>query len=144
MPQSRALQYAKTVLLVYHRQPQFLELHLSLNKGMGADDNVHLALLDSAMQGLFLGAAEAPDEQCDGQRFGKKSGVEPDRSLARLGTSLLGADLRQVVADIGVVLLGQDLGGRHQCPLVSVGRSYQEGQARNNGLAAADFSLQQT
>ena len=88
-----------------------------LEQGVGADDDLDGAVLDAAQQaGAFLAL--------------DRSGQQGDRDGAEAGQG-------------AVVLLGQDLGGRHQGGLLAGFDRAQHGEQRDQGLAGADIALQQ-
>ena len=118
--QRQALLHAELVLLVHDHQAQLGELDLVLEQRVGADGELRLACRDAFGGGLlvlFLQAAGQPHRR-DAQRL-------------------------QPVAQLEVMLLGEDFGGRHQRDLVAVFDGLQGGQRGDDGLAAADIALQQ-
>ncbi len=67
--QSIALSYAKTVLLIYHHQPQMGKLHWIFQQGMGAHQHLQIAIcqvgqeLTAASGGGGTGEQAAADRQ---------------------------------------------------------------------------------
>ena len=115
-----ALQHAEAVLLVHHRQAEALEGHLLLDQRVGADRDLRLPRQEPRQ-------GRAPGRALEGR------GEELDRVVAVL----------QPAAQVVEVLLGQDLGGRHEGRLVAVLDRHQHGQQRHHRLAGAHVALQQ-
>ena len=118
--QRQPLRDAKTMLLVDDRQAQRREDHTVLDQRVRADQQVHLPLghrLSHRPLVRLLHRAGQP-------RHPRHRRIDPLNQLA-------------------VVLLGQDLGGRHQRHLVAAAHGLQRGKRRNHGLAAAHIALQQ-
>ena len=108
------------MLLIHHHQPQLLELHRILEQGMGAHQQVQLAV------GQIL------------QQLAPSAGGGGTREQ---GTVHL--QLRQPVGELGEVLLGQHLGGGHQGSLAAGGDRREQGRQGHHGLAAAYIALHQ-
>ncbi|MNZ97335.1 hypothetical protein D3C78_1165680 [compost metagenome] len=119
LAQGQALLHAEAVLFVDDRQRQVLELHFFLEQGMGADHH------RCTGGDLFQGA---------GARLALELAGQPGNFDAqRLQPALEGDE----------VLLGEDLGGRHQCHLVTGFQRLQGGQGGDHGLARANVTLDQ-
>jgi hypothetical protein len=119
-PQLEPLRDAEAVLLVDHRQPQALEAHVVLDHRVRAHHQRRLAAghaLDHRAPALALARSGQPGH-ADPQR------LEPLHQLAK-------------------VLLGQDLGGRHQRALPAGVDGARGRQRRHHRLAGADIALQQ-
>ncbi len=118
--QRQPLRHAEAVLLVDDGQPELREHHVVLDHGVGADDEHRLArrhLLEHARAALALAAAGEP-----GHRHAER--LEPLHELAK-------------------VLLGQDLGGRHQRALPAGVDGLCRGECGDHRLARSHVALQQ-
>ena len=124
LPQGQALRHAKAVLLVDDCQAQARELHLRLDDGVRADDQRRRAALDGGQHGRAL--------------FFLLAAGEPGHLLPARGQQG-----REPLGQLGKVLLGQDLGGRHEGGLVTAVDRAAGGERGDDGLAAADIALQQ-
>ena len=91
------MHYAEAVLFVDDYQPQFGELDFLLDQGMGADDQLRIALGDVAAD--FALAV-----------FFHRAGQEDDPVSGIFQNSAGGK----------IMLLGQDFGGRHERDLISI------------------------
>jgi hypothetical protein len=119
-PQGKALVHAEAVLLVDDGKPELVEVHLVLEQRVGADGERGGARgnrLQRLFPFLFLLAARQPGH------------LDLQRPQPR--------------AELAVVLLGEDLGGRHDRGLVAALDRLQRGERGHDGLAAADVALQQ-
>ncbi|MNZ79083.1 hypothetical protein D3C78_976770 [compost metagenome] len=107
------------MLLVDDHQRQVAELHLVLEQRVGADHHGRAGgdAFQCADAGLALELAGQPGD-LDAQRL-------------------------QPLAEGEEVLLGEDLGGRHQRHLVAGLQRLQRGQRGDHGLAGADVALHQ-
>ena len=119
-PECRALVDTETVLLVDHDDGETLEADGLRQQGVGADQEIDLARREPLEDGAALGRS-------------LRAGQQLDRD----------ARARQHLADRGVVLLGQQLRGRHQRGLVAGGDRHEHGIQRDHRLAGADVALQQ-
>ena len=119
--QLEALHHAEAVLFVHDHQAQLGELDFLLDQGMGADDQLRVALRDVAAD-----FALAVFFQRAGQQHDPVSGIFQNSAGGK------------------IMLLGQDFGGRHQRDLVSVFDGDDGGLEGHNGLARSDVALQQT
>jgi hypothetical protein len=113
-PQREPLLDAEAVLLVHHHQPEARESHVLLDQGVRADQHARLQRL--AFLGLFHAAAQVAQANPEG---------------------------REPLVELAPVLLGQDLGGRHDRGLRPRIHRGEAGDGRHHGLAAADIALQQ-
>jgi hypothetical protein len=120
LPQCQALRHAEAVLLVHHRQAQARKHHIGLDHRMGAH---HQA-----------GLARGHHRQHRGARLALAAAGEPGH---------LHAQRLQPAHQLAKVLLGQDLGGRHQRALPARVDGHRRGQCRDHGLARAHVALQQ-
>ena len=114
------MRYAKAVLLVDDRQRQVFEFHFVLNDGVGADHQARFAALDERqhLAPLFGFLAAGEPRGFHTQR------LQPGYEFAK-------------------VLLGQDLGGRHQGALPAGVDAHRCCQRGDHGFAAAHIALQQ-
>ena len=112
--------HAEALLLVHHQQPQVLELHILLEKPVGADQKVDAPLLQAAEGLLHLGGRAEAGDHVDLHRV--------------LGKALLGAQ---------IVLPGQDGGGHQDSGLLPVQDAFHNGPEGHLGLAVAHISAQQ-
>ena len=124
LPQGQALLHAKAMLLVDDGQAQTRELHLRLDDGMRADDQRRRAAFNGGQHGRALFLLLAASQPCHALATRRQQGGEP-------------------VGQLGEVLLGQDLGGRHQRALPAGVDGHAGGQRRHHRLAAAHVALQQ-
>ena len=115
-----ALAHSEAVLFIDHHQTEAIELHRVLQKGMGAHQQLQLAI-DQVLQQLPSAACRC--------RAGEQGRGHPQ--LAEQGRQL------------AVVLLRQHLGGCHQGSLATGLHRGQQGCQGHQGLAAAHISLQQ-
>ena len=120
-PSVAALQHAEAMLLVDDDQGQRAELDVLLHQRVRADDQVDVAALDRRQQ----------------RRGARPRSIRPLSSATRKRVC---ASQREIVAD---VLLGQDLGRRHERDLIAVLHGHHRGQQRDDRLAGADIALQQ-
>jgi hypothetical protein len=110
------LAHAEALFLVDDDQAQVLELHVVLQQAVGADDDVDLPSASFSSSALISLALEA------------RQHLDPDRPVG------------EAVAEVAVVLLGQQ-GGRHQHRDLLAGAGGDEGGAhRDLGLAEADVA----
>ena len=84
-------------------------------------------------------AASVANEYGYGKRLREQSGVATQVRLFYLLMSGTGQEL----ADNSEVLLGQNLGGCHECPLVAVSRRQEQSDSGDYRLATSHLSLQQ-
>ena len=115
--QQQPLIHAEPVLLVDHRQRQVVVLHALLEQRVGADDQRHRAIRQSAQQLR----PRAPLHATGQQRHRR----------------------RRQARQRAVVLLRQHLGRRHQRGLLPGLDRAQHRQQRHQRLAGADVALQQ-
>jgi len=118
--QLQALRDAEAVLLVDHRQPELRKMHVALDHRMRADDQLGVAgrdALDHRGARLALAAAGEPRD-ADAQR------LQPLQQLAEM-------------------LLGEDLGRRHQRALPAGVDRHRRRERGHHRLAGADIALQQ-
>ena len=123
--QRQPLRHTKAVLLVDDGQRQVLEHHPLLDDGVGAHHQRGLATGHQGQHGValfFLLAAEQPGHL---QAARRQKGLQPADELAEM-------------------LLGQDLGGRHQCALPAGVDAHRRRQRGHHRLASAHIALQQT
>ncbi len=118
--QRAALQHAEAVLLVDHDQRQRLEGDVVLDQGVRSDDELHLPGGDLGQQPAPPGLAEPAGEQRDAEAGPEEPALERAH-----------------------VLLGEDLGRRHQRHLEAVLHRHERGQRGDDGLAGSDIALQQ-
>ena len=118
--QRRALQDAEAMLLVDDDQAELLEPHVALDQRVRADDQVHGARFD---------LRELAPARRRARRAGQQRDAEP-RGL-------------QQPRDVHEVLLGEDLGRRHEGHLQAVLHRDERRQQRHDRLAGADVALQQ-
>ena len=118
--QLRALAYPEPVLFVGDDQPQSGEPDISVQQGMGADDQMGPACRQVHQRGIPFTFSHASDQQAhlQIQRFEQLNG--------RL-----------------CVLTGQDFRRRHQSDLPAIRNGGIGGNQRDNRLSGADISLQQ-
>ncbi len=114
------LRHAETVLLVDDGEPQAVEGDLVLEERVRADRELRLALRDRLQGGLLRARLEAAREPAH-----------------------LHAQRLQPVRELQVVLLGQDLRGRHERHLPAVLDRLQGREGGDERLAAAHVALQQ-
>jgi hypothetical protein len=119
-PQARALQDAEPVLLVDHHEPELSEPDVAFDQRVRADDQ-----LDGP--GFDFGELLAPRSRR--RRAGEQRHAKPRRL--------------QQPRDVEEVLLGQDLGRRHEGHLQAVLHRHERGEQRDDRLAGADVALQQ-
>ena len=110
------------MLFVDHHDPEATELDVGLEQRVGSYDDLGLARCET----LPLAPAIAGFE---------RAGKNPQ---AVVGTALV-----EQPPEVPVVLLGQDLGRRHQRRLVAVVHRNQQRQKRDDRLSRADVPLQQ-
>ena len=108
------------MLLVDDRQPQRVEGRGLLHQRVRADDQVDLPRRDLARQVFPRRRRHAAGDELDAEA---RPGQQPSNRLR--------------------VLLGQDLGRRHEGGLQPVLHRQHGGQHRDDGLAGADIALQQ-
>jgi hypothetical protein len=108
------LAHAEALLLVHDHQPQVGEAHVRLQQAVGADDDVDLALGDLGQFGLDLLLALEARQHLHLQR-----------------------PVGETVAEVAVVLLGQQGGGHQHRHLLAAGRRGEGGAHRHFGLAEA-------
>ena len=118
--QGQALAHAEAVLLVDHRQGQAGQRHRVFDQRVGAHRQQYLAGGEARQGGLALLLLAAA---------GQPGHLQPER--------------REPVGELAEVLLGEDLGGRHQHRLAAVLGGLQHGQRGHAGLARAHVALQQ-
>ncbi len=111
--------HAKSVLLVHNYQAELLEGDALLHQRMRADNQRR-----PRGNGLERGLAGLAGDL----------GAEPDR---------IDAERRQPSPETAEVLLGQQLGRRHDGHLVTVADGPERGQCRDHRLAGADVALDQ-
>ena len=109
------------MLLVDDHETEVPERHRFLDEGVGPDDDLRVPLLDAAHRGPALGGRHRSGQDLHA--------VAPPREQRR---------------EAPVMLLGEDLGGRHQRRLSSVLDRHQHRQQGDDRLARADISLQET
>ncbi|MNB92028.1 hypothetical protein D3C75_391200 [compost metagenome] len=119
LPQGQTLLYAETVLFVDDHQCQVLELHFVLEQRVGADHH-RRAAGDLLQRGDAVLALEL-------------AGQPRDFNAQRLEPALEGDE----------VLLGENLGGRHQRNLITGLQRLQRGKGGDHGFAGADIALDQ-
>ena len=112
--------HAKAVLLVHDRQRQVGKGDLLLDQGVRSDNDTRGTLRGGRQCSAFLLAAEASGEPDD---------LQPKRRKPR--------------GELAVMLLGQDLGRRHDRDLPPVLDALQGGKHGDHRLAAAHVALQQ-
>ena len=110
------------VLLVRHHQPQGAVLHLLLNQGVGADDQVGVTGGNSLVGLPLLPGRHGAHQQ---------DGAENQAILFRI--ALYGLEM----------LYGQHLRGSHQRALIPVGGGHQQRQHGHDRLAGAHIPLYQ-
>ena len=119
--QRETLLHTEFVLLVDNRQTEFVKADLLLEQRVRADGEQRFAggdMFGGELLVFFFQAAGQPHRR-DAERL-------------------------QPVAQLEVMLLGEDFGGRHQRDLIAVLDHLQRGQRSDNGLTAADIAEQQT
>ena len=118
--QRRALHDAETVLLVDDRQAQLTELDRFLDQRVRADDEVQRTAGELGL--------------CFSSFFGRRRpGQERHAESRRL----------EQPADVDVMLLGKDLGRRHERDLEAVLHRDERGHQRDDGLPRPDVTLKQ-
>ena len=131
--QRRPLLDAEAVLLVDHDRAERGEVDALLDEGVGADGDVDLA-----------GGQPGEDPPAVGRTHLVGQQLDPDRPGAEQRRARVGhLDVGQQGPDAEGVLLGEDLGRRHEGALVP---ALHRGEQRPHGddrLAAADVALQQ-
>ena len=115
------MRHAEAVLLVDDDEAEPAELHRRLDQGVRADEDVDRAGGERREQLPARGAAHAPGQQPEAHARPRQPGREA------LG-----------------VLLGEDLGRRHEGALRAVLGGEQQREARDDGLADADVALEQS
>ena len=120
LPQRRPLNHAEAVLLVDDHEPETLELHALLHERVGAQDQVHPARLQVGPH--F--PARGPLDRARQQRHAKARG-------------------RQEPLDVQIVLLGENLGRRHEGHLQAVLHRDDCRLQRDDRLSRPDIPLQQ-
>ena len=118
--QRRALQHAEPVLFVDDHETELVKTHVALHQRVRAHDQVHCARLNCGE--LF------PSR---GARGG--AGQQRDAEARRL----------QEPRDVREVLLGQNLGRRHERHLQTVLHRDDRRQQRHDGLPRPDVALQE-
>ena len=118
--QLQALVYAEAVLFVDDDKGEAGVADLFLKDGVRADDEVGAAVGNCLQAGAFVGGGHFA-----GQRF------HAHREVA------------EQAADVGGVLLGEQLGRHHEHRLLSGGDGLQTGGQRYHGFAAANVALHQ-
>ena len=121
LPQGRALLHAKAVLLVHDGQSEIPKLHLRLDEGVCAHEDVHLACGGVGQDGAAGLALDVTREEFD-------------------------ADARHAFEEFAKrdeVLLGQYLGGRHQHSLIPIVDGDEAGEEGHQRLARPHIALQQ-
>ena len=106
------------MLLIYYGQTKILEDDIVLDKGMGTDKQAYRAIFEPGMD-LPAGL--------DAGRTGQEGALD--------------GSVRQVPANIGIVLLGQHLGRGHDAGLVTVVYRQKATQDRHQSLSRADIAL---
>ena len=114
------LHHAEAMLLVDYRERQRLEDDVLLDQRLRADHEIDVAAFDRRQQVTARRGGHPPRQQRDAIR-----------------PAIEGLD------DRPVVLLGQDLGRRHERDLVVVLHRDDRRQERHDRLAGADIALQQ-
>src|SRR5207247_11036516 len=117
---ARALRYAEPVLSVHNGEPERAELHLFLEQRVRADRHGRLPRCNDGKRRIALPSCLAAREPGD---------LETERT--------------EPLAELAKVLLGEDLGGRHDRGLQAVFDRAQSGEHGNNGIAAAAVALKQ-
>ena len=120
------------MLLVDHHRAEVLELDALLDQRVGADGQVDRTL---GQPGLHLGPLLPGDPV--GQQGHPQRPVAEDRPRVGHG------QVAEQLGDARVVLLGQDLGGRHQRALVPALDGIEQRRHGHDRLAAAHVALQQ-
>ena len=111
---------AEPVLFVDDDQPQLSEGDVRFQQGVGADQDLESALGQLFQQGVSVRLLQPAGQQSD--------------AIAALGKQAPG---------VVVVLLRQDLGGRHEGYLGAILHGDRAGLQGHDGLAAPDISLQE-
>src|SRR5690348_17340263 len=119
--QSESLGYAEAMLLVDHRESQRGERRALLEQGVGPQGHPRFPGGYSRAPGFALLFALASREPCD-----------------------LYAERGEPIVELAEMLLGKYLGGSHHCSLHAVLDRAQGCEHRNDGLAAADVTLEQS
>ncbi len=119
-PEAGPLLHAEAVLLVDHHEAQVAELHLVLDQGVGADQQLYFARGDPLQRRPALLRLRRAGQ--DGH---------PDRQSV------------EHAGDGGEVLAGQNLRGCHHAGLEAVVDGQQHRHQRHHRLAAAHVALQQ-
>ncbi|MNB98403.1 hypothetical protein D3C75_456530 [compost metagenome] len=99
-PQRQTLMHTKAVLLINDHQRQAVKLHLFLEDSVGADNHLYLTAGNRVLLGLSRFAFLLPGQPAH-----------------------FNAQRRKPVAEVRGVLLGQQLGRRHQRHLLAVRNS---------------------
>jgi hypothetical protein len=108
------------VLLVDHHETEAMELHGFLQERVGADDDSHRADRQLPPHRPLLRSGQASDQQ---------AGLDVERS--------------EQLLERRVVLLGEQLGRRHERRLISVLHREHHPEQRDDGLARADVPHEQ-
>ncbi len=116
----QALLDAEAVLLVHDGEPELRERDPFLEERVGADGELRLRARDGVERRLLLARLEAAREPRD-----------------------LHAERFQPMGELEVVLLGEDLRGRHEGRLPAVLDRLQRGERRHERLATAHVALQE-
>ena len=116
----KALVHAEAMLLVDDHQAQLCELHRFLEQRVRAHHELDVAARD----GFERAAPRARRQRAGDQRHGNSERSKPAFEILR-------------------VLLGQQLGGRHERGLKSGAHRARGGRSGDHGLAAADVTLHQ-
>ena len=130
--QPRALLHAEAVLLVDDDGAQRLEADVVGQQGVSAHHDVHSPVEQGAHDALALAALDAAGQESHDQF----SLAAQHRRVAHLQT-------RQVGAQGGGVLLGQDLGRGHEGALAAPVDGHQQGRERDHRLARTHVALQE-
>ena len=109
LAQRRALRYAEAVLLVHHDKAQLFKLHVLLNDGVRADDNVDFAVYDPLVDFPLVFGGHCPDQQRDRYWFGQYPGVRIEMVFFCFHSTGGGKEF----VNCGKVLLRQDFRRRH-------------------------------
>ena len=139
LPEGGTLEDAEAVLLVHNGQGQVGDFYSRLNQGVGANQQVQVAVGGQLGQLASCFGPGAAGEQSNGNRLGVGLQISSD---AVLFPDRLGEAAQQIGQSLEM-LLGQHLGGDHDGGLVTGGGGGEEGDQDHHGLAAAHFALEQ-
>ena len=121
------------MLLVDHDRAERGEVHPLLDEGVGADGDVDLA-----------GGQPGEDPPAVGRTHLVGQQLEPDRPGTEQRRARVGhLDVGQQGPDAERVLLGEDLGRRHEGPLVPALHGGEQRPDGDDRLSSADIALQQ-